>query len=94
MRVRLNLHVPVLPEVIGKKRLDVEFDGSTLSDLLDHLLVRYGRGARSALYDEAGELDPVVQLVVNGKSWVTREGLDTELQDGDEVTILTLLAGG
>jgi molybdopterin converting factor small subunit len=39
-------------------------------------------------------LDPVIQILLNGEKWVTHDRLDTRLQDGDEVMLALMLAGG
>jgi MoaD family protein len=94
MRVYLKIFLPVLPEAIGRKELEVELAGETISDLIEHLVAQYGRKARQALYDEKGQLDPVVQVLLNGKEWVTHDRLDTALQDGDSVMLMVMMAGG
>ncbi len=94
MKVHLKIFLPVLPEAIGRKELQVEFAGETVNDLIEHLIARYGRKARQALYDEKDQLDPVVQVLLNGEQWVTHDQLDTVLQDGDDVMLMMLLAGG
>ncbi len=94
MRVRLKVLLPVLPEAIGRKELEVEFAGETVNDLIEYLVARYGRKARQALYDEKGQLDPLVQVLLNGKEWVTHDRLDTALQDGDNVVLMIMMAGG
>ena len=93
-RVHLELLVTDLPEAVGGKRLEVEFEGETVADLVSHLQKRYGQAARDALLDEEGLLDPVIQFVVNKEAWVRHDQLDRPLHDGDNVTILALLAGG
>ena len=94
MKVNLKLFLPVLPEAIGHKELEVEFAGETVNDLIEHLIARYGRKARKALYNEKGKLDPVVQVLVNGQEWITHDRLDTALQDGDSVVLMMMMAGG
>ena len=94
MKVNLKLFLPVLPEVIGRKELEVEFAGETVNDLIEHLVAQYGRKAGKALYDSTGKLDPVIQVLLNGKEWVTHDRLDTALQDGDEVMFMIMMAGG
>jgi molybdopterin converting factor small subunit len=44
--------------------------------------------------DEKGKLDPVVQVLLNGKEWVTHDRLDTALKDGDNVVLMIMMAGG
>ena len=94
MKVNLKILLPVLPEAIGRKELEIEFAGETVSDLIEHLVTRYGRRARQALYDEKDDLDPVVQVLLNGEEWITRDQLDTSLQDGDNVVLMMMMAGG
>ena len=94
MKVNLKIFLPVLPEAIGRRELQVEFAGKTVSDLIEHLVARYGRKARQALYDDKGKLDPVVQVLLNGEEWVTHNRLDTALQDGDSVMLMIMMAGG
>lgn len=94
MKVHLRMFLPVLPEAVGRKELEVEFPGETVNDLIQHLVARYGRKARKALYDNQEQLDPVIQILLNGEQWVTHDQLDTRLKDGDEVMLLLMLAGG
>ena len=94
MKVNLKIFLPVLPEAIGRKELGVEFAGETINDLIEHLVARYGRKARQALYDKKGRLDPMIQVLLNGEKWVTHDQLDTALQDGDDVILMIMMAGG
>ena len=94
MRVELKIYLPMLTEVVGRDELEVELDGRTAGDLLDHPTRTYGKGARDALLDDRGRLDVEVQLLRNRKDWITGENLDTVLADGDHVTIMVLMAGG
>ena len=73
MKVHLKIILPVLPEAVGRKEFDVEFAGETVNDLLQHLVAQYGRKAKQALYDERGELDPVIQVLLNGQEWITHD---------------------
>ena len=94
MKVHLKMLLPVLPEAVGRKDLEVEFAGETVNDLLDHLIAQYGRQARQALLDERGQLDPVVQVLLNGEEWITHDQLGRALHDGDQVILMLMLAGG
>ena len=94
MKVHLKMLLPVLPEAVGRKDLEVEFAGETVNDLLDHLIAQYGRQARQALLDERGQLDPVIQVLLNGEEWITHDQLGRALHDGDQVILMLMLAGG
>jgi MoaD family protein len=94
MKVRLKFFLPALPEAIGNKELDVEFSGETVNDLIEFLVDRYGKKARQALFDESGKFDPLVQVLLNGEEWVTRDQFDKGLNDGDQIVFMMLMAGG
>jgi MoaD family protein len=94
MKVNLKIFLPTLPEVIGRKELQVEFAGETISDLLEYLVTRYGKKAKQALYNEKGKLDPMVQVLLNGREWVTNDQLDALLHDGDDIVLMMMIAGG
>lgn len=94
MKVHLKILLPLLAEAVGRRELEVEFAGETVGDLIEHLVARYGRKARRALYDVEGKLDPVIQVLLNEEKWVTHDRLDTALQDGDRVMLIIMMAGG
>jgi MoaD family protein len=94
VRIGLKIFLPALPEAIGGRELEIEFGGETVDDLIEYLVAQYGRKAKQALYDKQGKLDPVVQILLNGEEWVTHDRLDRPLQDGDQVVLMLMLAGG
>ncbi|HID61975.1 MAG TPA: MoaD/ThiS family protein [Anaerolineae bacterium] len=96
-RMRVNLKIlglPTLSRVVGKKELDVNFEGTTVNDLIDHIVKRYGRKAEEALLDEKGKLDVTIQVLLNGREWIPHDRLDTVLKDGDSVALMLMIAGG
>ena len=94
MRVHLKIFLPALPEAMGRKETEVVFDGATVDDLIEHLVATYGRKARQALYTNDGQLDPVIQVLLNGREWVTHDRLDRHLEEGDSVILMVMMAGG
>ncbi len=94
MRVSVKILVPLLAQVLGRRELEVEFAGQTVSDLVGHLVAQYGHKARQALLDETGKLDPVIQVLLNGSEWVAHDRLDTLLRHGDDVVLMLMVAGG
>ena len=67
-------------------------DGSTVGEVLDALYDRYGE-LRSRIAEDGG-LRRVVNVYVGGEDIRFLDGLDTAVEDGDEVTILPAVAGG
>jgi MoaD family protein len=74
----------------GEASADVE--GSTVGEVLDALYDRYGE-LRSRIAEDGG-LRRFVNVYVGGEDIRFLDGLDTQLSDGDEVTILPAVAGG
>jgi MoaD family protein len=94
MKVNLKMLLPTLPEVIGQKELELEFGGKTVGDLIEYLVDQYGPRAKKALYDGMGKLDPVIQVLLNGETWIDHDQLDTVLNEGDSVILMMMIAGG
>jgi sulfur-carrier protein len=82
---------PVLREEAGGAR-QVEASGSTVREVLDDLSERMpALGAR--VYVD-GEIQPFVNVYVDGEDVRTRDGLDTPVSDGSTVILLPAMAGG
>ena len=82
---------PTLRAEVGGAR-ELEADGSTVAEVIDDLIERYPPLASQLLQD--GELAPFVNVYVGGEAVRTREGLDTEVHDGDQRILLPAMAGG
>jgi molybdopterin synthase sulfur carrier subunit len=69
-----------------------EVAGSTVGQVLDALYERYDE-LRDRIAEDGG-LRRFVNVYVGGEDIRFLDGLDTEVSDGDEVTILPAVAGG
>ena len=67
-------------------------DGATVGEVLDALYERYGE-LRSRIAEDGG-LRRFVNVYVDGEDIRFMDGLDTEVHDGGEITILPAVAGG
>ena len=95
MKVKLQLMaLPALARAMGGKKLEVDFPGEKVADLIDYLVREYGRAAREALLDDEGKVDPIIQILVNEKEWVVHDELDVPLKEGDSVILMLLVVGG
>jgi molybdopterin converting factor small subunit len=105
MKVRIEIvGVPMLSDVIGMKKFELDVPGKTVKDLLEELKTvkdlleeltrKYGVKVRKVLYDEKGAFDPMIQIAVNGEKWIPADRHDTPLRDGDTLIFMILLAGG
>ena len=75
----------------GEAETTVE-DAATVGEVLDGLYERYD-GLRERIAVD-GDLRRFVNVYVEGEDIRFLDGLDTPVEDGDEVTILPAVAGG
>lgn len=78
----------------GAKETNVHTAGScTAREVLKQLVVAYP-GLRGKIFREGQELQRGVNLFVGDRSIMFLDGLSTSVEEGDELTLLPLLAGG
>lgn len=90
MSVKVNIHRTHRIHTDGLEMVEVE--GQTVGDCLDHLIEQYP-GMREGLFDKRGKLLNVVEVYVNNESAYPEE-LAKPVQDGDEIHLILMLAGG
>jgi sulfur-carrier protein len=71
---------------------EIEVDGQTVGDALDAVFQQHAE-LRERITEDGG-LRRFVNVYVSGEDIRFQDGLETELSDGDEVTILPAVAGG
>jgi molybdopterin synthase sulfur carrier subunit len=71
---------------------EVEVDGETVGEALDAVFEAHDE-LRERITED-GTLRRFVNVYVSGEDIRFQDGLDTQLSDGDEVTILPAVAGG
>lgn len=80
-----------LRQYAGAKRLDLP--GTTVREVLETLCVD-NETLRDAIFQAGGLLRPHVRVVVNGRDSELEQGLDTTLDETDEIAIFPPIAGG
>ena len=95
MRIRIEfLDLPMITDELGKQSFETDFEGQTLSDLVEELAFGVGR-FRESLLEEDGRLKHYVLVCINGNDWVEPEKIaKTTVQAGDTITFMLLLSGG
>jgi MoaD family protein len=71
---------------------EVEVEGGNVGEALDAVFDAYGDLRERITQD--GTLRRFVNVYVSGEDIRFQQGLETELEEGDEVTILPAVAGG
>lgn len=85
-----------LKKILGQRELEIFMPtGSTVKDLLSLMVNKWGESLSNHLFKTGtSSLFPHIRLMVNGRSIEFLNGMDTVLQDGDEFSMLPLVAGG
>ena len=81
-----------LARIAGEKRFTVEV--GPLGEVLDALASGYGEEFRDRLFDDGGRPRRFINIYVNGRDYRFLDKLNTVLQDGDVVALLTAVSGG
>jgi sulfur-carrier protein len=89
----IEVRVPTVLRKHTEGQKSVKAEGATLRELVDDLEHRYP-GLGSALIDDDGHLRRFIQTYVNDEDVRFLGGMETPLEDGDEVSILPAVAGG
>jgi sulfur-carrier protein len=90
MSVTVKIPAQLRAATGGEGELEVE--GSTVGEALDAVFEEHD-GLRERITEDGG-LRRFVNVFVSGEDIRFKEGLETELDDGDEVQILPAVAGG
>ena len=95
--MRVTVHTILeLKKIIGQGEVEVSIvEGSTVESLLSLMIKTWGEKLSSYLCgpDRASPL-PHMRIMVNGRDIGSLNGMDTALQEGDEVLILPPVSGG
>ena len=89
----IEVKIPTILRTYTGGEKNVEANGATLSALIDDLDANFV-GLKGRLITEDGSLHRFVNIYVNDEDVRFTGSLETQLSDGDAVTILPAVAGG
>ena len=92
MKIKIKLLRP-FSDTVGKKELEIDFNGTTLNDLLTFLVDKYPK-LKNEFYTKNDELTEYMCMFVNDKSASALKGVDTKLKNSDEILFFIPLSGG
>ena len=89
--VRFYAH---LGDLVGRKnKFEVELDdGAKVSQLLDELIL--DRKIREHIFDDTGQLNSDITIMINGREIKFLDGIETTVNQNDEISIFPMVAGG
>ena len=90
MSVKIN--IPQFLQHIASDVTVADADGSTVGECLNHFIQKYPQ-FKESLFDKKGKLLKYVDVYVNGESTYPEE-LSKPVDDGDELHIVNIIAGG
>jgi molybdopterin synthase sulfur carrier subunit len=88
----VTVKIPAQLRAVTDGEGELEVDGETVGEALDAVFDEHD-DLRERITEDGG-LRRFVNVYVSGEDIRFRDGLETELSDGDEVTILPAVAGG
>jgi MoaD family protein len=90
--VSVTVKIPTQLRVATGGQSEVEVEGSNVGEALDAVFAAYGDLRERITQD--GTLRRFVNVYVSGEDIRFQQGLETAINEGDEVTILPAVAGG
>jgi sulfur-carrier protein len=88
----VSVKIPAQLRTVTGGEGELEVEGGTVGEALDAVFEQHA-DLRDRITEDGG-LRRFVNVYVSGEDIRFRDGLDTEVNDGDEVTILPAVAGG
>ena len=88
----VTVKIPAQLKAATGGEAELEVDGSTVGEALDAVFDQHS-DLRERITEE-GDLRRFVNVYVSGEDIRFQDGLETQITDGDEVTILPAVAGG
>ncbi len=91
MSVNVRIPTPLRKFTDGKEVVDV--DGQTVGEALTNLTEAHP-DLEPKLFDDDGDVRRFVNIFANDEDIRFQESLETELEDGDQVSLVPAIAGG
>jgi hypothetical protein len=86
-KMKVNVQVVGLAMVYealrGNKKIEFEFPGETVRELIDVLVREFGTNVRKTLLNENGDLKPRIRILINGVIYPTENCMRAALSNGD-----------
>lgn len=88
-----KVRIPAPLRKLTQDQAVVEIEGKTIQEILSGLDKNYP-GLKDRICDESGQIRRFVNIFVNGEDIRFKDGPNTQVSDGAEVSIIPAIAGG
>lgn len=89
----VSVRVPTILRTYTNDAAEVTAEGTTLAEILDDLENNHP-GIRARILDDNGKVRRFVNVYVGDEDVRFEKGLQTEVEDGRQVSIIPAVAGG
>ncbi len=83
----------ILLSITNQER-SVNLSATTVQEAFTQLISRYGEAFKQKLFDNSGQPKRFLNIYLNGKNISFIDNFESQLQEGDELTILPSVTGG
>ena len=87
------VHIPTPLRKLTDSQAEVQIEAETVGELVESLESAHA-GMKEKLVDDSGEIRRYVNIYVNDEDIRFLDGQETELKEGDSVSIVPAIAGG
>lgn len=96
MKIRVKAFLTLRKIMGDQASLEIEAEKITIRDLLEELSIRFGEEFRNVILEPESQSGfRYIQILVNGRHYRhLPNSLDTELKEGDELSLFPPVAGG
>ncbi|HUU50980.1 MAG TPA: ubiquitin-like small modifier protein 1 [Nitrospinota bacterium] len=91
MSVQVRIPSPLLS--LTQNKSEVNAEGSNVKEVLEDLEKQFS-GLRERLFDESGSVRRFINIYINEEDIRFLDGENTQIKDGDEISIIPAIAGG
>lgn len=88
-----SVRVPTILRTYTNDAAEVTAKGATLAEVLDDLEVNHP-GIRARILDDSGKVRRFINVYVGDEDVRFEKGLQTEIKEGQQVSIIPAVAGG
>ena len=91
MSVKVRIPTPLRSLTNGSEEITVE--GSSIKEVVDNLEAQHN-GFKERLCDENGQIRRFINIYLNDEDIRFKDNQETQVNDGDQISIVPAIAGG